>query len=835
MIKLTNINKYYKSSSGQFHALKDITLTLPDQGMVYIVGKSGSGKSTLLNVIGGIDSYDSGQLIIENNAIEKDSTITTSIVDVNKFSKKDYNSYRNTYIGFIFQEFNVIKGLTVYENIALSLRLQQKSIREKHIDILNIIEKVGLKGKEKRRINELSGGERQRVAIARALIKDPKVIIADEPTGNLDSKNRDIVMNILKELSREKLVLIVTHDKYLSRIYGDREIKIKDGAIVSDQIINPHNLSNIVPTYHKITPISPKATVSLDLAWKGFKLNIARFIFIILLFSISLIFAGTVINLYLTDTTKTYAQFQQENDNFVITLSEKFNYFGTEQNTGFFSYSYNNAQKHFIVDDTTKLNTYKNMQVEIPIKKVTEDVENTKDNLDKFSSYFFKENINNITIVENDKAIENNFDLLYSTVAIKPDFPCYITDYLAYSLNNYKYYNGKEIFIGDLLGKEIDVPGSKTPYTIVGIINTNFINFYNLGDEIFNNNNKQATFEDNLAIYNSIFVSESTYKDFYSSSNINYFYDDIIYHSNDENKTFGDVKFTFFQSKEKTPILKGEIPKKPEQGEITEVAISKGYVEKILGLSVDQLRFSGSSKLILDGSVAKTFYICGYSRIPAQLEFNVTAIIDCEEVVIYTPSKNESTLYTNLISSSFKEGGYITAIITDDIETNSTIYRNLLTNNITINNPSFLKLQLVDEFINDNLFLFAALFFIFCLFSILMIFNFIIINIKNSTRDIGIYMSLGMNGFKISLIYLFQILIVSTISMIIGIIGSTIILYVIDSSFNSQVLVIFNILNITFLGTIGIILLAYVTPFVAIASPLFGLSRKKPIDVIKIS
>lgn len=183
----------------------------------------------------------------------------------------------------------------------------------------------------------------------------------------------------------------------------------------------------------------------------------------------------------------------------------------------------------------------------------------------------------------------------------------------------------------------------------------------------------------------------------------------------------------------------------------------------------------------------------------------------------------------------FIAGGYLTILINDDIETNSLIYRNLLDKGITINNPSFKKLQLVDDFINDNIFLFAALFFVFCLFSTLMIFNFIIINIKNSTRDIGIYMSLGMNGFKISLIYLFQVLIISTIAMVVGILGSTILLSVVDSSFAKYVIVDFEILHNTLFGIAGIILLAYLTPIVAIASPLFSLSRKKPIDVIKVS
>ena len=175
MISIHNLNKYYYSGGEQFHALKNIHLELPEKGLVFIVGKSGSGKSTLLNIIGGIDTYDSGELIIDG-------------LNTKDFSRKDFNAYRNSYIGFIFQEFNVIKNLTVYENIALSLQLQNKSLKENHQLILDTIEKVGLKGKEKRKMNQLSGGERQRVAIARAIVKNPHVIIADEPTGNLDKK-----------------------------------------------------------------------------------------------------------------------------------------------------------------------------------------------------------------------------------------------------------------------------------------------------------------------------------------------------------------------------------------------------------------------------------------------------------------------------------------------------------------------------------------------------------------------------------------------------------------------------------------------------------------------
>lgn len=183
--------------------------------MTFILGKSGSGKSTLLNIIGGLDKYDSGDMSILGKS-SKD------------FTQADFDSYRNTYIGFVFQEFNILEDYDVYENVILALQLQQKEIDKNKVNIL--LEKLELKDLKHRKVNELSGGQKQRVAIARALIKNPKVILADEPTGNLDSTTGKQVMDLLKEISKEKLVIIVSHDKESANTYGDRIIEIKDGG-----------------------------------------------------------------------------------------------------------------------------------------------------------------------------------------------------------------------------------------------------------------------------------------------------------------------------------------------------------------------------------------------------------------------------------------------------------------------------------------------------------------------------------------------------------------------------------------------------------------------------
>ena len=462
-----------------------------------------------------------------------------------------------------------------------------------------------------------------------------------------------------------------------------------------------------------------------------------------------------------------------------------------------------------------------NTRIDIPIDQNLTDPDSLYE--------LFGTSIKNITVYDDANQLNKGFTINKEDYVVgRSIYSCYITDYLANNLIATNYYGSSVKDQYDVIGKSIVVPGMANDLKIAGIIGTNYNSF-----SPENSSQSLAAFEDNLAIYNSIFVSAENYKNIFSTNNLNFYYDDMVFYDKDKTEKFEDVKFSKITNN--TPLFSGSYPDKPDKGEITQIAVSKGYIEKVLKMSPSSISYTSNSKVTF-GGYAYNFYMCGVSHIPTQTEFNITGIIDTDEVVVYAPSPSTgSTLYNSWINMGFIAGGYLTILINDDIETNSLIYRNLLDKGITINNPSFKKLQLVDDFINDNIFLFAALFFVFCLFSTLMIFNFIIINIKNSTRDIGIYMSLGMNGFKISLIYLFQVLIISTIAMVVGILGSTILLSVVDSSFAKYVIVDFEILHNTLFGIAGIILLAYLTPIVAIASPLFSLSRKKPIDVIKVS
>ena len=219
MIVVKNLSKTYKSKKGLLcHAIKDVSFTLPNKGMVFIVGKSGCGKTTLLNLIGGLDNITSGTIISAGN-------------DLSTFNNEQYDAYRNSYFGFVFQDFFLLDDLTVFDNVKLALDLQNK---EDDNEVINILKEVGLEGLEHRYPEELSGGQKQRVAIARALIKKPKLILADEPTGNLDSKTSIQILELLKKLSKDYLVLIVSHNVEDAKTYADRIIELSDGEIVKD-------------------------------------------------------------------------------------------------------------------------------------------------------------------------------------------------------------------------------------------------------------------------------------------------------------------------------------------------------------------------------------------------------------------------------------------------------------------------------------------------------------------------------------------------------------------------------------------------------------------------
>ncbi len=294
MLQIKNIKKEYKTGNLIQKALDDVSLNLRENEFVAILGPSGSGKTTLLNIIGGLDRYDSGDLIING-------------ISTKNYKDRDWDSYRNHTIGFIFQSYNLIPHQTVLANVELALTISGISGEERKQRALDALEKVGLKGQEHKRPSQMSGGQMQRVAIARALVNDPDIVLADEPTGALDSETSVQVMDLLKEVAKDRLVVMVTHNPELAKEYATRIVVLKDGTIRSDS--DPYVVEEVTEGIHQnMGKASMSLLTSLSLSFNNLRTKKARTFLVAFAGSIGIIGIALILSLsngvnqYIKDT-----------------------------------------------------------------------------------------------------------------------------------------------------------------------------------------------------------------------------------------------------------------------------------------------------------------------------------------------------------------------------------------------------------------------------------------------------------------------------------------------------------------------------------------------------
>ncbi len=303
MLQIKNIHKQYKTGDLVQKALDDVSLNLRDNEFVAILGPSGSGKTTLLNIIGGLDRYDKGDLIING-------------ISTKKYKDRDWDSYRNHTIGFVFQSYNLIPHQTILANVELALTISGVSKSKRKQKAIKALEQVGLANQMHKKPNQLSGGQMQRVAIARALVNDPDIVLADEPTGALDSDTSIQVMELLKEVAKDRLVVMVTHNPELAKDYATRIVNIKDGKILSDT--NPYiveNEKNTNPVHKNLGKTTMSFITALSLSFNNLKTKKGRTILTSFAGSIGII--GIALILSLSNGVNTYIRSVEED-----TLSE---------------------------------------------------------------------------------------------------------------------------------------------------------------------------------------------------------------------------------------------------------------------------------------------------------------------------------------------------------------------------------------------------------------------------------------------------------------------------------------------------------------------------------
>ena len=685
MLICRNIFKTYKLSKNQsIKAVNDISLALNDKGLVFILGKSGSGKSTLLNLLSGIDRPDKGEIIFNDLILNTEETL---------------NNYRKNDIGFVFQEYNLLKEFNVSDNITLANNLDKKTNKQL---VSEILKKVNLEGYEKRRISELSGGEKQRVAIARALIRNPKVIFADEPSGALDRKNGKEIFQYLKELSQDRLIVIVSHDEEYANLYGDRIIKIEDGKIISDS--NPLNIENI---FNKSKKDSSSATFLnrikgnlkskeiFKISYSLFKMKPFRLLITILLTCFSLISFGVSFSMSIFNIGEVASREIDAQDYNYFHLGKMEN---GENPRGFISL--------FDIEDINKIKSEYNLNLNviIPHSKVsnTLDFNNVyyKD-LDNSSFYYSRDPLYGMVYLEENKLIDNlNYSLIGNFPTMKNEILLtdFQLDYLNYygmilfSDNNLEILNPYEITPIKLINKYINLGGEF--YKISGILDSD-INFDSL-DFKFNSlkNIKETDIkndEDYLNLQNEIlFFNEEYILGFPSCIFISkVFYDELIsnnylilstlsneminikYNFNDVNESARSISINnsinknIFFNKDKKDILENEI------------ILSSSSLAEILKVNLkDEIR---ENNIILENE-DKIYYlyelvsdkngIYSVNKIEKELLENQTidAFYNYNELVYeYSLSSypKENEVFNNLVDEFYNDYQYE---ITDDLK-----------------------------------------------------------------------------------------------------------------------------------------------------------------------
>lgn len=264
MFQIKQICKQYQTGDLVQKALDGVCLNLRDSEFDAILGPSGSGKTTLLNVIGGLDRYDSGDLIING-------------ISTKKYKDRDWDSYRNHTIGFVFQSYNLIPHQSILANVELALTISGVSRSERRKRAKDALTKVGLGDQLHKKPNQMSGGQMQRVAIARALVNNPDILLADEPTGALDTETSVQVMELLKEVAKDRLVVMVTHNPELAEIYATRIVKLKDGKITGDSA--PYEVDNAAlepPRHENMGKASMSFSTALSLSFNNLRTKKGR-------------------------------------------------------------------------------------------------------------------------------------------------------------------------------------------------------------------------------------------------------------------------------------------------------------------------------------------------------------------------------------------------------------------------------------------------------------------------------------------------------------------------------------------------------------------------------
>lgn len=817
MIKLINVNKYYQSGNDKVHVIRNLNYEFPDTGLVFILGPSGSGKSTLLNLLGGLDKPDSGEIWIENR-------------EISSFIKKEHHYYLNSYLGFVFQEYNILKDLNLKENISLSLEIQGIKTKIAKRKINKIIDEVELTGLEKRKVSQLSGGQKQRIAIARALVKEPNLIIADEPTGNLDSETSNKIFELFKKLSKNRLIIIVTHDEESANLYGDDILKI-DTASIDVQDDNKSNDSilettNSVDLQFKHKLILEKTKIPLKTIFKLSFKNIwqkkLRYLLMFIITIVSLTFLAFSIelngdklyqNVYTTiNNNVNYADIYQLNPNSSINTEKDF---------------YSKYKKGELMDNAYSI--IKSFASDLTIHKYqTVSINYAKYGLEK-ANFLYNGTIN--TIIYYDET--NTYNLLAGKLPNSDKPEILITDFILDALKHFGIVDSNST-IYSILNKYIDL-GYSTNFKIVGVIETNYKKWMHLSkykpNYVIDEYDKSMQgFKYDYLIMNSIIVG-NTY----------YYY--ILNDSFQNNK----IKINSYELEESTivsyqnqEITIGNAPINPD-----EIVIPRIYGGKVFNINNFEYY---SDRWILQNIIntSPATYVdvstkfneiqtdAGNFDIASIGKFKVVGFTSSRDFLLSSDGYNN---YNNVIqkAKSNNDQEKIVVELSNNPATALKQFNKLYNNDYhfiidVFNYQTYIESYNVDPMIN---FASKGGLIFFTILAIGIMWTIISIEIVDSRKEIGIMRSIGLSGSKVSLIFIIQSLFINLFAYCVSIPISMKLIELYGRNITDPLGEIsLSLYTLTYRSPIILLIFTIIVTFISTFIPLIKIMSKKIINII---
>lgn len=827
MIKLVNVNKYYQSGNERIHVIKDLNYEFPNTGLVFILGPSGSGKSTLLNLLGGLDKPDSGEIWIEDK-------------ELGTFTKKEQNYYLNSYLGFVFQEYNILKDLNLKQNINLSLQLQKRNKKESKRKVNEIINEVELNGLEKRKVSQLSGGQKQRIAIARALVKDPSLIIADEPTGNLDSETSKKIFDLFKKISKQRLIIIVTHDEESANLYGDSILKIDTAnQDLNNETTNVNQISSDIKVISDRKLYLEKAKTPFKtifkLAFKNIWTKKLRYLLMFVISLISLVFLSFAIEL---NGDKLY-------QNVFTTVNNDINYTDIYQyipknSSDTSSDFYAKFEKSPLMNDAYTI--IKRISNDLTLHKYqTVNINYSSYNIEK-SNYLYQGRINTIILFDN----TNDYRLLAGKLPNSEEPEILITDYLLDAFKHFGIVDSKTN-IYTIINKYFDF-GYTTHFKVVGVVETNYKKWIHLSryktDYEFDEYDESIEgFEYDYLMMNSFIVGKK-------------YYDYLL--STDFNKT--EIYLDGYNLSH-TKIVSPD--------EHDDEKIKKLYNEYTGRTEYLGNEPQNNNEIVVPYSLINSLFNFSSSNSWETNNFVRNLISNEAEVTLefkYDSLETENDKYNKAVTKVFKVVGFTITdrfILTEDsfsdiqeaVGKASSVVDNEKVIVELSNNPNTVLNQFNKLYNNDYHFIIDVFKFkdsiesydvdpmikfastggliVFSILTIGIMWTIISIEIVDSKKEIGILRSIGLSGNKVSLIFIIQTLFVNILSYLASI---PIAYYVIDL-FGSNIMdglgeIHLSMYTLTYRSPLILAIFILIITLFSTILPLLKIMRRKIIDVI---